>query len=214
MNLCVFVPLFIASYFGWFGIRVRKQILYSYLLVSLPFIIWDIIVTKLGHWSFSQDYTLGLSLAGIPFEEILFFFTVPFGCIYVWEILRKYLKDDRTFKNSIATLAALLLSAFGFLLMVTGGGYSNIAGALLILTSFTAYYTGWLSRYDFWRFQVVVYCLFVGFNLILTAIPIVTYSSDAITGLRFITIPVEDFAYNFVLINVSLFVYEAKKKSK
>jgi lycopene cyclase domain-containing protein len=208
INLCVFLPLFIGSYFGWLGIKVGKQILYSYLLVSLPFIIWDIIVTRLGHWSFSQNYTLGLSIAGIPFEEILFFLTVPYGCIYVWEALKKYKNNEKLVTKSIAILATLLLSLFGFLLLIIGGGYSHIAGALLILTSLTGYYMGWFSRYDFWLFQVVLYCLFIGFNLILTALPIVTYSSDAITGLRFITIPIEDFAYNFILINLSLFVYE------
>jgi lycopene cyclase domain-containing protein len=214
MNICVFLPLFIFSVKNLWGIRVGKSILYSFLLVSVPFIIWDIIVTRLGHWAFSKQYTIGPSLLGIPFEEVLFFFAVPFGCIYVWEALRKYKKDIRLTKETTPLYATIGLTIFGSLLLLGGGGYSRIAGALLILTSVALYNIGWFSRYDFWRFQAILYVLFISFNMILTALPIVTYGSDAITGIRFITIPIEDFAYNFVLINVSLIVYEAKKKPK
>lgn len=211
MNLFVFVPLLLFSLRKTWGISVKKQILYSFLFVSFPFIIWDVVATRFGHWAFSEKCTLGFSFMGVPLEEIMFFFAIPFGCIYAWEALNKYKKDNGLLETKTVNMTLITLVIFGSLLLILGGGYSHISGALLIVTSFALHSMGWLHRHEFWRFQAVIYCLFVAFSLILTFLPVVTYGHDAITGWRFMTIPVENFAYSFVLINVSLLVYEAKK---
>jgi lycopene cyclase domain-containing protein len=46
------------------------------------------------------------------------------------------------------------------------------------------------------------FLLFILFNYILTSLPVVIYSPSAVPGVRFMTIPLEDFFYNFTMISV------------
>ena len=62
------------------------------LLVALPFVVWDIAVTAAGHWSFSDTYTLGWRIAGLPLEEWLFFIVVPLTSILVWDTVVYFLR--------------------------------------------------------------------------------------------------------------------------
>jgi lycopene cyclase domain-containing protein len=65
--------------------RRMRPALAAMLLVAVPFLVWDVIVTAAGHWSFSEVYTIGWRIAGLPFEEVLFFVVVPLTSILVWE---------------------------------------------------------------------------------------------------------------------------------
>ena len=51
-------------------------------------------------------------------------------------------------------------------------------------------------------------------NGILTSLPVVEYNSLHICQLRIYTIPVEDFAYGFLLLLMSVFVFEYALKIK
>ena len=55
-------------------------------IVMIPYIVWDVLVTG-SHWHFNKAYTLDFRLLGLPLGEWLFFITVPFGCLLVWETL-------------------------------------------------------------------------------------------------------------------------------
>ena len=55
-------------------------------IVMIPYIVWDAVVTG-SHWRFNEAYTLDFRLLGLPIGEWLFFITVPFGCLLVWEAL-------------------------------------------------------------------------------------------------------------------------------
>ena len=63
-----------------------KLKLLTSVIVMIPYIIWDVLVTG-SHWWFNAAYTLNFRLFGLPIEEWLFFITVPFGCLLVWETL-------------------------------------------------------------------------------------------------------------------------------
>ena len=52
----------------------------STLLVGAFFIAWDIMFTQWGVWGFNEAKHLSVKLMGLPIEEILFFFVVPFCC--------------------------------------------------------------------------------------------------------------------------------------
>jgi len=62
-------------------------------IVAVPFLVWDVVVTDAGHWSFSSKYILGPKLLNLPIEEVLFFLVVPLAAILVWDtvgwVLRK-----------------------------------------------------------------------------------------------------------------------------
>lgn len=56
--------------------------------VATPFIVWDVLATHFGHWSFAADKVYALRLINLPIEEVLFFFIIPFCCLFTWEVIQ------------------------------------------------------------------------------------------------------------------------------
>jgi lycopene cyclase domain-containing protein len=61
--------------------------------VSVPFWVWDVLVTARGHWSFNPAYTVGVGILGLPIEEWLFFPVVSFVSIFTWESAKYFRKE-------------------------------------------------------------------------------------------------------------------------
>jgi lycopene beta-cyclase len=67
--------------------RWRAMVL-SMVFVSIPYWIWDLLVTARGHWSFNPSYVLGITILGMPVEEWLFFIVITFVSIFTYEAVR------------------------------------------------------------------------------------------------------------------------------
>ena len=68
------------------------------LSIGLPlpvFIVWDMIVTTRGHWSFNPLYVVGVHVGNLPLEEALFFVIIPFCAIFTWESVKYFLREKR-----------------------------------------------------------------------------------------------------------------------
>lgn len=175
-------------------------------LVGLIFVAWDIVATHVGHWEFSETYTTGLRLGGLPIEEYLFFVSVGLVCLAVWQRIRQPL--GTAYKARVLTIPAGLAVLFG--IATFGRGYSMTATvAVLVVCGLLAVSRAALLSRSWLRYQVVMFGLFCVFNTILTALPIVLYNDLSFSSWRIGTIPVEDFLYNFALINAVIWVYEA-----
>ena len=83
-----------------------------------------------------------------------------------------------------------------------------IAAAVTLLLDLIVLRTRLLLRKRYWVFMGVMTFFFLVVNGILTALPIVMYSPQAIIGLRVITIPIEDFAYMYALVTPTIALYE------
>ncbi len=96
-----------------------KPLLATILLVGCIFVGWDAFATYRGHWSFNPSYVNEISFLGLPLEEILFFVTVPYSCLFVFESIRNFLGDATLFspkKRLFAGIGILaIVSSFGFL---------------------------------------------------------------------------------------------------
>jgi lycopene cyclase domain-containing protein len=66
----------------------------------------------------------------------------------------------------------------------------------------------------YWLFMAIMSLLFFVVNGILTALPVVIYASHAITGLRLVTIPIEDAGYLFSLVTSTISIYERLSRGK
>ncbi|MBS3946230.1 MAG: lycopene cyclase domain-containing protein [Melioribacter sp.] len=64
----------------------------------------------------------------------------------------------------------------------------------------------------YWMWILFMNLPFFLVNYILTSLPVVSYSPDAIWGIRITTIPFEDFFYSFSMLSFYLFVYLLIKK--
>lgn len=58
------------------------------LCAGVPFVVWDLAAVRAGHWWFEESLTLGIEIAGLPLEEVLFFVVVPLASVMTLEAVR------------------------------------------------------------------------------------------------------------------------------
>jgi len=202
----------VAFYKNW------KYALPAIIIVAIPFIIWDIIFTKTGVWSFTPDHLSGIYIAKLPAEEILFFFTVPYAGLFTHEVLLvfhpKLIIREKSAKI-ITILVSLVLITIGIIFvgkLYTSVTFICLAMVLLIVHFiFHSEYMG--SIYI--AYSVLLFP-FIIFNGLLTGTfldgPVVTYNSEENLGIRLISIPIEDAFYGMLLILLNISFYEYFRK--
>lgn len=185
----------------------------SVIIVSTIFILWDAMAVSRGDWGFSNNYTSGFRIYNLPIEEILFFITVPFSTIFIYETINLYLPDKNIYYNKyIYSLVLLVLIIMGFIHSDKYYTSTVFLFTALFLSITMFWFKELLRSRNYWLFVLIVYVPFMIFNYLLTSLPVVWYSSKAIIGLRIITIPIEDFFYCFTLISAYLLVYLGYKR--
>jgi len=185
---------------------------------ALLYIVWDIFFTYKGVWSFNPAYITGLKLYNLPLEEVLFFFIVPYCCVFIYACIRSYFPILGNKKNGDMVLR--LLAIF---LLITGVIYFE-----KYYTSWTFIFTGafilliYLFRNFFKGFDALSFlvsyaiCLipFLIVNGFLTAIPVVLYNDAENLGIRIHRIPFEDAFYGMLLVMMNISIYEKLKAGK
>ena len=188
------------------------------IIPALLYIVWDIYFTTKGVWSFNEAYITGIKLYNLPLEEVLFFFIVPYCCVFIYACIRSYFPNLVNKKN-----ADVFLKVLAALLLITGIIY------------FDKYYTGWTFIFT-GAFVLIIYsvrkffnsfdavsflvsyaiCLipFLIVNGFLTAIPVVIYNDAENLGIRIYTIPFEDAFYGMLLVLMNITLYEKVKSQK
>jgi lycopene cyclase domain-containing protein len=154
-------------------------------------------------------------MLNLPLEEILFFVTVPFACIFIYECLNYYLKKDILMRYSSYINSALFGFSVLMLLLYYDRVYTLITFGLLAVVLIFAEFiikSSILSR--FYLAYLVSLIPFYIVNGILTSIPIVMYNDAENMAFRVGTIPLEDHFYSMsmLLINILLFEYFRNKQ--
>jgi lycopene cyclase domain-containing protein len=54
-----------------------------------PFLAWDGYAVARGHWTFDRAQTLGVTVLGLPLEEVAFFLVVPTAAVLTLEAVRR-----------------------------------------------------------------------------------------------------------------------------
>ena len=181
------------------------------IITGIFFIVWDVIFTKNGIWGFNDDYLVGLRFFHLPIEEWLFFLTVPFASIFIYECLGYFFPNISNNK-----LIVPIIMIFGLFLIVLSIIYRDqvytfwcfiFTGTLLIFLSF--FQPSWFMK--FFISYLIHLIPFLLVNGILTGAfteePIVWYNDMENFSIRIVTIPVEDTIYALLLLlmNVALF---------
>jgi len=208
-------PLIFGLFRPFYFVDKWLPALVSAAVVGFPYIIWDALVTG-QHWTFNADYITGVYISGLPVEEWLFFFTVPFACLFTWEMISLYTTEKRL--GSIAVIRPFLyiLPLLGILLFARGLEYTGlvfIVTGIAILADRILKTDLLLSR-RFYLYIGLVILFTVVFNGFLTARPVVLYGESYQLGLRIITIPIEDFGYGISLIFLNTSVFIKLKQSR
>jgi lycopene cyclase domain-containing protein len=182
------------------------------LIVMIPYIIWDAMVTG-SHWWFNEKYTLDFRLAGLPIGEWLFFITIPFACLFIWEILAYYLTNQIIAKLKFLRIFFLFGLPMGLFIYGTGKEYTAL---VLIFLGVAAVIDLVLKKDIFlqprtYPYLAIVSGLILIFNGYLTFRPVVLYAPTYHLGFRFGTIPLEDFGYGYTLIILCTILFEKLK---
>lgn len=186
----------------------------SILIISSVYIIWDIIATARGDWGFNPEYLIGVKIFNLPLEELLFFITVPYGIIFLYETFLFYTPTAKPLHinlNIFVAIGIFLTTVSIFFYTQSYTLYVIISvGAFFIIAPFTAKQL--LKSIRFWQFMLISFIPFFVMNYVLTSLPIVTYGKNAIFGFRITSIPIEDFLYSFSLLSFYILTYTLAKE--
>jgi len=185
-----------------------KPLFASIFIVGTGYILWDILVTSRGDWWFDHRYVMDFDIFGLPIEEILFFITVPYACIFIYENLVFFVKDKHR------SIPRIFFVTLGVVFVIVGIIFAHQEYTILSMFSCalffflsSAFAVGMLRSRLFWMYIVLSFIPFLIFNYLLTSTIIVHYNPLAIWGIRITTIPLEDFFYNFSMLSFYLMVY-------
>jgi len=185
----------------------------SIFIILVPFIIWDSLVTG-RHWWFNEQYITGVRLAGLPIEEWLFFITVPFSVLFIWEIFSR--KTGNPVSKNLRFIKRIFafFPVGGILLFILGKEYTGLSlialGIAGILDAILK--TDILARKNTYYYLGIIFLLNLVFNGYLTGRPVVLYGEPFQIGIRIISIPVEDFIYGFSMLLMNTMLFEKFKR--
>ncbi|MEO6721165.1 MAG: lycopene cyclase domain-containing protein [Ferruginibacter sp.] len=195
----------VAFYKSW------RYLFPALLFPALIYIVWDIYFVSQGVWRFNRDYIIGIKFINLPLEEVLFFFVVPYCCLFIYECIRSYFPSLKNIK-----IADVILKLLAVILLITGiifyerlyTSWTFIATAIFIFCIYT--FPKLFSAFDAASFLVSFIIILVPFLIVngfLTSIPVVLYNDAENTGIRIYTIPVEDIFYGMLLVMMNICIY-------
>ena len=203
-----------------------KYVFPAMLLPALFFLVWDELFTRRAVWQFNEQYVTGFKIGSLPVEEVLFFITVPYCCVFVYECIRCYFPNlkNKAAANYLLLLVGLILLFFG--LMHTAKDYTASTFMLnAVFISCLFFFKKWFKGFDATSFLVAyVICLIPFFivNGFLTAYPVVIYNDAENLGIRLFSflpwpmhnIPFEDTFYGMLLILMNIALFEKLRNKK
>ncbi|QXV67045.1 lycopene cyclase domain-containing protein [Mucilaginibacter sp. 21P] len=181
-------------------------------ITGFVFLFWDVLFTIYGVWSFNDKYIIGLHFFGLPLEEILFFLTVPFACIFIYACLNYYVKWQLPQNAGKGISIMLIIVSLVLLAIYHDRLYTAVTFALLPVVLLVTFKKNWLPR--FYLAYLVSLLPFYIVNGLLTSIPVVLYNNAQNMAIRVTTIPFEDHFYSMALLLMNIAFYEYYKNRK
>jgi lycopene cyclase domain-containing protein len=196
-----------------------KTLCPAILIVGAGFIAWDIYFTENGIWGFNPDYLSGITIVNLPIEECLFFFTVPYACVFIYEVMKAYFPNFRPAHFAYWFSLMFTITAVSLALMFSQNWYTFYALLGAGLLNWIIYF-GWTPKwYPYFVISFIITMIpFLIVNGVLTGAatpePVVWYNENHIMGPRIVTIPVEDIFYNFFMLFPIVGIHEWLKSMR
>jgi lycopene cyclase domain-containing protein len=190
-------------------IKRWKAVFSAIIITAIFFIIWDIIFTKIGAWSFNPRYHSGIQFFDLPIEEWLFFICIPYSSIFIHFAFHYFCPtislSEKTVRRIYGILMLVLLPT---LVLNYDKWYTAVNYSILILIlTYTVFKVPQILNSFFITFLIILIPFFL-VNGILTGSfidePVVSYNNNENLGIRLGTIPIEDIGYAFTMILMSL----------
>jgi lycopene cyclase domain-containing protein len=192
------------------------------LLNAVLFISWDIFFTHAGIWGFNARY-VNFMIFGLPLGEWLFFVTVPYACVFVHECLLCYFKSDplKKYDRSILLILIFLFASIGIINIFK----AYTAWTFLLSAAFLLLHLLYIPNTYRTRFYLAYFVSLIPFTLINGILtggyneePVVLYNNShnlsSLIGFRFFSIPFDDFIYGFLMMLITVTIYEKLRAQK
>jgi lycopene cyclase domain-containing protein len=186
-----------------------KYLFPAILIVALFYIAFDVYFTKMNVWGFNPRYHSSIVLFRLPLEEWLFFIAIPYASIFLHDAIVLYFGKVRISDKLVKYISVfIILISFSLVVFNFEKAYTAYIFSLVIVVLIFSFFDKTNVSNSFYCTFLVILIPFVIVNAILTGSfidePIVWYNNNENLGIRFLTIPVEDFGYAFSLILFNL----------
>lgn len=213
-----FIPVFFLS----FDKRVHynrewKYLWKAILYIGVVFITWDMMKTYLGVWGFNPRYVSGFYIVNLPIEECVFFFTVPFASIFIYECLNYYFPKDifLAIERPLTYFLIVLFITIGFLSWNITYSCTTFLVAGFYLLWHILYVDDPKIRSRFYLAYLVTWLPFIFVDGILTGgyqqEPIILYNPEEFLGFRITSLPFEDSIYLIPLFLGIITIFEKER---
>ena len=184
-------------------------VLPSLFIVAAIYILCDIYFTRLGIWGFNPRYHSSIILLNLPMEEWLFFFVVPYASIFLHDSVVLYFPGLKLSRRTTRAITISLIIALVILaLFHVNKIYTVYIATLLAIALLLSLFDKSEVIRHFYLTFLLILIPFIVVNGILTGTlidgEVVWYNNRENLGIRFLTIPIEDFGYGFSLILLNL----------
>jgi lycopene cyclase domain-containing protein len=190
-----------------------KYLFPAMILTLVIFVIWDVIFTANGIWSFNERYLIGLELLGLPLEEYLFFLTIPYASLFTVYVLAAYFPQIGLNHKQTGIVTLLIIAFLGILAAIyLNRAYTAVNFIFTVLVLGLVYLTRREILSQFYFSYLVILIPFGIINGILTGSfiedQVVWYNDNENLGFRLGTIPFEDIFYGMSLILLNYYLTE------
>ena len=214
---CILFP-FIFSFLPRFNFISRwRYFLLPCLATGLFFVVWDILFTKWGIWSFNPRYVVGAYAYGLPLEEYMFFLCIPYACVFTYHCMTLFFTFSVAARTAIFKwvfiIALLAVALFNIHRLYTSVTFIFLAAFLLLLSWKRVTY---LPTF-FATFILILIPFFISNGILTGSLlhrTVVSYNDAHNLGIRMFTIPFEDTFYGMLLLLMNVAGYEYLKERK
>ena len=192
-----------------------KAVFISIGVMSAFIISWDVLFTIWGVWGFNEEYLLGPSFLHLPLEEWLFFLCIPYAFMFLYDQL--VVLKIKSFLTTIVKYIDYFFVLVSVVYLIAGFGniYTTTISVLVLVFTWIMIKLNPPHRGIFYLSYAIILIPFTVVNGILTGYitpdPIVWYNNAENLGIRFLTIPIEDYLYYFLMYGICYVVYEKIK---
>lgn len=193
-----------------------KYVIPAIFIVAAVYISFDISLTRLGVWGFNPRYLSGIFLFHLPLEEWLFFIIIAYASLFLHFSIVEYYPKAKVGKKWTRIITILLfVISVSLVVLHSDKMYTAYISLTTAVALVFAYFDKSQTISSLYITFLVILIPFLIVNGILTGSfiesEVVWYNNEENLGIRFFTIPIEDFGYGFSMILFNLLVINKLK---
>lgn len=226
---CISIPFIVSFHPRIKFYRYWKAFLIGDLVIMLVFIPWDMLYTSIGIWGFQDRFLAGIFWGNLPMEEWMFFFCIPYACLYTYHCISVFTEGKRIPAFFEVLPWVIIVLCTGVAIVYYQRLYTLVTHAFC--AAFLLFHLLVLKKAYLSRFMLTFCILLLPFiisNGMLTGIAfweysfinvfpeqiseqIVWYDNNHNLGVRVFSMPVDDLSYGLTMLLLVTTVYEAVK---